>query len=212
MGDAAGAYGIFTFQRQEGCEPVPMGDEACLDAQQLNVWKGRFLVTVAGYGSHPSIRAGLLTLARATCETIAETGTRPEIIELLPEAGLDATSIRYLEGPLALRGAHDFGSPESPLEVQEAAAARMGQDRVFVFRYATEGEAERALRTAVAKLSGPHLYQQLLLGDPTFRPVEDAGEPVAMTTKKTYVLMATGSDISRLSSTLELLRQRVGSR
>jgi hypothetical protein len=208
MTDPASAYGIFTLRRIDGCQDIGIGGEGCLRGTQLDVWKDRFLIHVTGTDSASKTREGILALARATCERIGVTGSKPAILTLLPRNGVDEASIRYVEGQLGLRAAYNFGSI-TPFHAPEGVIAQVGGDTLFIFKYTSEGEARRALRIAIGRLTGPDLYQQLLIGDINYRSKDLSEGRFVLACEGTYILMVAGDDLSRMSSTLELVRRQV---
>jgi hypothetical protein len=208
MAGPAGAYGIFTFKRGGDCESIDVGDEACLSSQLLHVWKDRFLIAVVGIDSDPVSGEELLILARATSDTITGTGTKPDIVMLLPPDGLEETSIHYLMGSRALPSAYNLGFLDT-FRVMEGVGGRIGENTVFLFRYSSEDEAQRMLPNVIARLSGPDLYRLLVLGNKDYESTESTRPKFVLATEASYILMAVGDDISSLSAVLDLLRGRV---
>jgi hypothetical protein len=210
MTEPAGAYGIFTFKRGGDCESINIGDEACLSSQHLHVWKDRFLIAVVGLDSDPVSREELLILARATCDTITGTGTKPDIVMLLPPDELDETSIHYLMGSRALPSVYNFGFLDT-FQVLEGVGGRIGENTGFLFRYSSEDEAERMLPNVIARLSGPDLYRLLGVGNKYYESTESTRPKFVLATEASYILMAAGDDISALSTVVDLLRRCVKS-
>ena len=98
----ADAYGLYTFKTGPEGEARPIGAESRLADYYLNVWKGRYVVTLTGLDESPEVRAGLEAIGRAVASRITSSSGVPGIVSLLPAAGrLDGT-VEYLRGRLAL--------------------------------------------------------------------------------------------------------------
>jgi hypothetical protein len=203
-----GAYGLFTFKRRGDCELVDLGDEACLSDQHLHVWRERFVITVLGSESGPVTREDLLIVGRATCDTITGTGTRPDIVTLLPPDGLDETSIHYLTGSRALPAAYNFGFLDT-FHVMEGVGGRIGESTGFFFRYTSAEEAERIFPNVIARLSGPDLYRLLGLGYEYHKSKDTTRPKFVLATESSFILMTAGNDISTLSTLIDVMRGRV---
>ena len=98
----ADAYGLYTFKSGPEGEARPIGAESRLADYYLNVWKGRYVVTLTGLDESPEVRAGLEAIGRAVASRITSSSAVPGIVSLLPAAGLLDGTVEYLRGRLAL--------------------------------------------------------------------------------------------------------------
>jgi hypothetical protein len=113
------AYGIFSFKRSGNGKIVPLGSEAELESYYLNVWRGRYLVTVTGFDESPETAEGLLAIASAVAAKIREEAPVPSLVAALPEKGLRPGSVKYLKGHLGLNNVYPLYTARG-LEFTEA--------------------------------------------------------------------------------------------
>jgi hypothetical protein len=208
MEDPAGAYGIFTFKRGEGCQSLDIGDGSCLQDYYLNLWKGSFLVTVVGFDTEQHTRDGLISLARSTVGKIDEAGEIPRILRLLPPEDLDESSIRYLRGNLALFRTYEFGTG-NVFGVTEGVAAKIGEQTVFVFRYPDKSEAARWIDGAVEQLSRSEKFRDVTLRDGTLLATDADDKHLAADNHENYIVLVLGEEAESLAPTMEMLKQRI---
>jgi len=109
METPAAAYGIFTLKRSGKGKAVGPGGTAELEDYYLNLWKGRYLVTLTGFDGEPETVAGLLALARAVEARITNEAEPPALVTSLPGPGLLAGSVKFIKGPLGLNNLYPFG-------------------------------------------------------------------------------------------------------
>ncbi len=157
MGDAGGAFGAFTYDR-EG-EEIDIGQGALRREGWLTFWQGRFFVSLTAEGESPAHRDGLLALARATAAAIGERGPLPELLSRLPEAGRQQTgSLRYLRHPAILATHLPLGSGD-PLKMgagAEAALVRYQDGALLLLvRYPSAPRAAAGLEAAREMISAP---------------------------------------------------------
>ena len=102
MGSAAGAYGVFSFERQEATAGIGQGSE--FGGGLLRFWKGQYFVSISADGEGAEAEAAVLELGRHTAAAIPATGPEPRVVGLIPgkEAGLIETSVRYFTSHVLL--------------------------------------------------------------------------------------------------------------
>jgi hypothetical protein len=126
----------------------------------LNFWKGNYLVTLVGFEEEPETREGILELARLIDTKIEGGGsTRPDIVRYLPPEGLNASTVVYLKGNMALRNNYEI-APGNIFGVEEGVIGEYGDIRVFIFIYDDEETA-----TAWFQNGSDQLRQQYELTD-----------------------------------------------
>lgn len=99
--DATGAYGAFTFLRQPGMHPEPIGHEGAASVDHDLFWKGTTVVDAAF--AHPSAdeKSALIALAAQIPSVGGAAGIPPSLPHYLPTAQLDPASVKYAIGPVA---------------------------------------------------------------------------------------------------------------
>lgn len=141
MADAAAAFGVYTFKASGRGRSLPIGQGADLEDYYLSFWKGRWQVTATGSDESPESLAGVQALSRAAAALIPAGEPAPDIFGRLPEGFAASTHRKYLKGVIGLYNIHPFFRGDV-LRFADAAAAEKDGDWVFLFRYATEAEAE----------------------------------------------------------------------
>ena len=94
MGKPADAYGIFSFEREDG--DAGIGTDSEYSSGFLRFWKGRHFVSILADQETPESKSAVMELGSAIASNIKEVGERPKIVNLVPEPGLILTSVRYL--------------------------------------------------------------------------------------------------------------------
>ena len=156
MGSAEGAYGVFSFERQDPSVGVGQGSE--FGGGLLRFWKGRYFVSVYAEGEGAAIESAIFQLGRQMAAAIPATGSEPQVVSLIPgkEAGLVETSVRYLKSPVLLN-LRFFIAPENILNLTqrtEVVLAQYDRDRqkaqLLLVRYPSAVEAGEAYQSFLA--------------------------------------------------------------
>lgn len=147
MGSAAGAYGVFSFERQEATAGIGQGSE--FGGGLLRFWKGQYFVSISADGEGAEAESAVLALGRHTAAAIPATGSEPRVVGLIPgkDAGLVETSVRYLTSHVLLNQ-WLFISHENILNLSrrtEAVFAQYGQGsqktQLLLVRWSEAAEA-----------------------------------------------------------------------
>ncbi len=131
--DEKAAYSLLTIFRQSAIAPGPPGDAFAASAHGLIFARGRFWVRITGSAPPDLYRRIALSVSNRIGE---RKSSIPPLVTHLPQAGLEAGSVRYFLGPIALRSygtrildtATDFG-PET--EVAQANYEQAGASGVL---------------------------------------------------------------------------------
>jgi len=108
METQAAAFGMFTFKRSGGGKTLPLGAGAELEAYYMNIWKGRFLVTLTGFDEAAETIEGLKAIGRIVDSKLPEGREVPALVAALPAEGLRPGSVKYLKGLLGLNNIYAF--------------------------------------------------------------------------------------------------------
>ncbi len=142
MNDPSCAFGIYTFKTSTRGKELPFGNATMLEDYYLNLWKGRFLVTLIGFDSGQETIAGLITIARAIDAKIKSSGQKPSLVNLLPDKNLIKLGIKYLKGNLALFNSYEFGSGDI-FGLKQGLIGDYDKYKVFIFKYNDKYESEK---------------------------------------------------------------------
>ena len=123
MGEAKNAFGIFTHNL-EG-EKVGIGQGSLYSGGLLQIWKGRYFVSLFAEEETNESKAAVLAMGKKVASSINEDGKLPGIIELLPEENLEKNSIRYFYNHLILNY-HFFLADDNILNLTENTDAALG--------------------------------------------------------------------------------------
>ncbi len=124
MGSSDDAYGVFTHDR-EG-EAADVGEGAVVRHGWLSFWKGRFFVSVYPEVETDAAGDAVLAIGRAAAAAVPAAGTLPEIVERLPEEGLEARSVRFLRHHMVLN-THRFVSRDNVFGLGPRTGAALGR-------------------------------------------------------------------------------------
>ena len=151
MNDPASAFGIYTFKTSAGGKELQFGNATMLEDYYLNLWKGRFLVTLTGFDSEQGTINGLMTIARAIDAKIKSNGSKPSLVNLLPEKDLIKSGIKYLKGNLALFNNYEFDSDDI-FGLKEGIIGDYDKYKVLIFKYGDKNKSEKWFSYAKDKI------------------------------------------------------------
>lgn len=148
MGSSEDAYGVFTHDIDG--EKIDVGQDGRMRPGWLSFWKGRFFVSVYMEEETAAAEQAVKALGRQVADLITAKGSRPELLSLLPSAGLQVDRIRYLHHPIVLNY-HYYLSDENILNIgadtEAALAEYQSGDQaalMLLVQYATPEKAERS--------------------------------------------------------------------
>jgi hypothetical protein len=93
MGSSEDAFGIFSYQTEE--EEVGIGQGSDYGGGLLRFWKGKYFANVFAERETPAARRDILTIGEAIARNIEKEGSKPKLIQFLPEENLPKRTIRY---------------------------------------------------------------------------------------------------------------------
>jgi len=137
MGGSADAFGIFSRHFEGGEAGVGQGSE--FRGGYFAFWRGRYYATLYGSQRDEALAGALRGLAEIIAERIGADGPPPDLLGMLPPAGLDAATARYFHRHTDLNQ-HYFVSDENVL--------RLGDDCEAVLAAYPSEDAEPLLLIA----------------------------------------------------------------
>jgi hypothetical protein len=103
--DASGAYGAYTFYRQNGWPKEAIGTGATSDKNRVLFWQGTTVVDATFSHVGPMSAGELREIARQLPEPGGNRGMAPPILVNLPKQQLDPQTTHYALGPAGYQGA-----------------------------------------------------------------------------------------------------------
>ena len=198
------AYGIYTFKRSTRGQPFDVdAAEGQLEDYYLNVWKGRFVVTITDYGRNPENRRNLVGLALAVSKKIPDHSALPSLVSELPQTGLIQTSIRYFRGYLgfmnnyASPGAESFHFKEGVKGEYRSGAS------LFILKNPSKDESVKSFSAVVKAFRSTSSFRKFKLSSPLdLRALDDRGKLVSVRVVEDELLVCLedtdGSEASKL--------------
>jgi len=148
MGTPADAFGVFTHDTDG--EAIAIGQDGRWRPGWLNFWKDRYFVSITVPEENARAFEAALELGRLVDARIPKKGERPKLLTHLPQAGLQAGTIRFLHHPIVLNY-HFYLSDENILELSSATDVVLatyqrpaGSARLLLVQYPDVGTARRA--------------------------------------------------------------------
>lgn len=103
--DASGAYGAYTYYRQNGWPKEEIGAGAASDNNRVLFWKGTTVVDATYSRIGPTTAGELREIARQLPVPTGNRAMIPPILINLPQERLDGQTTHYAEGPAGYAGA-----------------------------------------------------------------------------------------------------------
>jgi hypothetical protein len=102
--DASGAYGAYTYFRQNGWPKEDIGTGAASDNNRVLFWKGTTVVDAMFSRIEPTTAGELREIAEKLPIPTGNRGMIPPILADLPQEKLDGQTTHYAEGPAGYAG------------------------------------------------------------------------------------------------------------
>lgn len=211
MIDPASAFGIYSFKTSSNGKDIQIGDEALLDDYYLNVWKGNFLITVTGFDSEQETIEGLVKLANCVDKKIKQSGSKPDILNLLIKKKLINNSVKYLKGNLALFNNCDFASGNIS-GIKEGVIGDYGTHKIFIFKYDDKYGSEKWFENARKNLKSSARID--IFDNPAYSQYSIFGrneERIFMNWYQNYILIVTGHETTNGAEIIKELRSKIKS-
>jgi Family of unknown function (DUF6599) len=102
--DLSGAYGAYTYYRQNGWPKVAVGTGAVSDHNRVLFWKGTTVVDATFSRIGPMSAGEMREIARQLPEATGNRAVVPPILASLPQTSLERQTTHYAEGPAGYVG------------------------------------------------------------------------------------------------------------
>jgi hypothetical protein len=152
MGSAAEAFGMFSCDRQDPEAGIGQGSEYGLGL--LRFWRGRYFVSITVLGNEGKAEKAVLELGKAVAPLLGPDGELPEMLKLLPPAGLKPEKTGYFHDAVHLNNRYFVASDnilnldvETECVFAEYESGEANSCRLLVVRYPDAGKAGAALES-----------------------------------------------------------------
>ncbi|HEV2326176.1 MAG TPA: DUF6599 family protein [Terracidiphilus sp.] len=112
FGDVTGAYGAYSYYRQNGWPKVDVGTGGASDNNKVVFWKGATVVQATFSQVGPMSAADLREIANRMPVPHGNRGLLPPILASLPTGSLQPQTTHYAEGPAGYAGSGGVLPPE----------------------------------------------------------------------------------------------------
>ena len=189
MKSSDSAFGMFAFKRSPNGRRLGIGSADSLEDYYLNVWKGRFLITLTGMNADEETIKGIQVIAQAVAGKIGESAAEPALLKTLPAEGLVVPGVKYIKGQLGLYNIYAFFT-ENIFRMKEAVKADYADGTgAYVFRYdSTDEAAERFAALEKAFPASPK-YRNFVKDGAAFRIEDDKGGAFRLGLQGRFILM-----------------------
>jgi hypothetical protein len=103
--DVSGAYGAYSFYRQNGWPKADIGTGAASDKNHVLFWKGNTVVDATFSHVGPMSAAELRELANKLPTPQGNRALNPPILAALPQGSMDKRTMHFAQGPAGYAGA-----------------------------------------------------------------------------------------------------------
>lgn len=114
MGSPADAFGVFNSEREDDDAGIGQGSE--YGSGLMRFWKDRYFVSILAVGDDKTAEPIIMELGRAAAAAIKSNGPLPDMLDRLPQQGLDKRRIRYFHKKLLLNK-HYYVADENILDL-----------------------------------------------------------------------------------------------
>ncbi len=142
------AFGVYSHTRTHDEKKIGQGSQYFTGAQIF--WKGKYFVSVIADDDNQEIQNAIQLISTSIESQIKETGSIPEIIELLPESNLVKDGFIYFHHYIWLN-AYYFLSSENILNINgdcEAVIGKYGKEKVkyylLIIKYPDKPNTQKA--------------------------------------------------------------------
>jgi hypothetical protein len=116
MGSSQEAFGIFSCDRQDPA--VGIGQDSEYGLGLLRFWQGRYFVSITVSGDEAKAEKAVLELGKSVAPKLGPAGALPDLIKLLPSAGLKKNRTSFFHNAVHLSNRY-FVSSENILNLDE---------------------------------------------------------------------------------------------
>lgn len=153
MGSSEDAFGVFTHDYQD--ESIGIGQGSSYLAGSLAFWKSRYFISIWAEEETESLKKAVLALGKAIAQAIPEEGSRPVLLNYLPQENLVEKNIRFFHNHLVLNY-HYFVADGNILDLNQKTnvvlaeyAFEKTKSKLLLAHYPSPRQAEKAFKSFI---------------------------------------------------------------
>jgi hypothetical protein len=155
MGSPDDAFGAFSCDRED--PGAGIGQESEYGGGLLRFWQGRYFVSVTAPEEDEVVRRAVLDLGKETVKHLGPAGPKPDLVGLLPKAGLRPERTSFFHGLISLNNRF-FVSGDNILHLERTTDCALGEYAIpsgepaylLLVRYPDPEKAREAEKTFLA--------------------------------------------------------------
>lgn len=169
MTDAVAAYGLQSFKRGRVGKKLEIGQDAFLEEDYLNFWKGNVQVSVVGQDDSEATLEALIQIAKALEAGIPGERGIPELVRLFAQSEFPPLQHVYIKGQLGLSN-HSPLPPDMVTDFDEGLIGTYDDFTLILLKYSSKEDVMANLtrveqeQNFYVKASPPN-YLIILLGE-----------------------------------------------
>jgi len=119
MGTPENAFGIYSTNTYPQAQYDNVGNEAFMTELTYDTWKGRYFVHISAYEAAHDIKQGMMKIAKYVMSQIENTGTLPDILNLLPKDNIVKGSVKFFYNHTAFNSIYTISKDRNVLRLTE---------------------------------------------------------------------------------------------
>ena len=202
MKDSDGAYGIYSFKTGEDGQLFGDDYEGCIQDYYVNVWKGRYLITLTALTVDEATIKSIAHFAKLTADKIPEPAAKPELIDFLPNDDTDKLlKTKYIRGNLALSDQYFFDS-NNIFNVAEGVFGIYDEEKLFLFSYRDKSTAMASFENGIKDLEKSSQFNGFAEFDNYLLFQSKHGDKILAKSFNNMILIGIGTDQTKIARLL----------
>jgi len=136
MKDSNAAFGIYSLKTSSSGKNINFkGSQGKLEDYYLNLWKGKYKITIVGFNEKKETIDGVLNIGKNIVKKLSSKKTPPpKLVEHFESLSTLPKHIKYMKGEIALFNVHKF-SEKKIFNINKGATGYFDKYKIFIFKY-----------------------------------------------------------------------------
>jgi hypothetical protein len=200
MSDDDAAFGRYSLASDNHGTIVHIGNEGFLNEYYLVFWQNRFLVFLSAGDTARETSDEILSIAAILEGNLGSRGKEPALLSYLPGEGL--ATRKYVRGDIGLMSVCTFDT-KNIFGMENGVVGKYPSHTVFIFGYASAGEAGENFENAEKTLSGGKRFPGFEISAGRWTATDPKGFRICATQFRNLIVIIAAdqkSDASAISS------------